>query len=241
MRPVAFLLSTLLAAALAAAPARAQALRVSDVVDGFEKTVFGAEYAGPLGFTQTYMRRFEGPVRAVVIDRSRKRGRKRTVVNFLRYLDAKIRPLDLRVVSDPARANLVVYVVDRKDYATTVRDRVFRSRFATVRGRCVVRSQFTRAGLSRSSTVIVSDEGDALFNRCMAEEIMQALGPLNDDTSLGRSMFNDASRYTAPQRFDLLILRMLYDRRLRSGMTLAQARPLLPDLARRAMRAIPPR
>ena len=234
-------LAVILLAVLACLPAQAQVLRVADVVDGFEKTVFGAEYAGPLGFTQTYMRRFEGPVRAAIVDRSRRRGRTRKVANFLAYLDAVIGPLEIRRVRDPAKANLVIYIVDRRDYATTVRNDVFRSRFATVRGRCVVRSQFTRAGLSKSAAVIVSDEGDALFDRCMAEEIMQALGPLNDDASLPRSMFNDASRYTAPQRFDLLILRMLYDRRLRSGMTLEQVRPLLPSLARRAMRAIPSR
>ena len=233
-------LAALLVLLVAALPARGQTLRVADVIDGFERTVFGAEFAGPLGLAPAYLRRFEGPVRAAIIDTSRKRGRTRTVANFLSYLDGTIGPLRIDLVSDPARANLRIYIVDRRDYANTVRNRVFRSRFATVRGRCVVRSQFTRAGLSSSAAVIVSDEGNALFRRCMAEEIMQALGPLNDDASLSRSMFNDASRYTAPQRFDLLILRMLYDPRIRSGMTLAQVRPLLPALARRAMRAIPP-
>ena len=230
---------------LLAWPAQAQVLPVREVADGFAKTVFGAEFGGggigeALGLAPTYLRRFEGPVRAAIIDTSRRRGRTRTVANFLRYLDAKVAPLRLSIVRDPARANLRIYVVDRKDYAATVRDKVFRSRFATVRGKCVVRSQFTRAGISESAAVIVSDEGDALFRRCMAEEVMQALGPLNDDASLRRSMFNDNSRFTAPQRFDLLILRMLYDPSVRSGMTLDALRPRLPALARRAMRAIPP-
>ena len=222
------------------APAHAQVLRVDDVVDGFTKTVFGAEYGGPLGLTPNYLRRFERPVRAAVIDTSRRRGRKTTVLNFLRYLDRRIGPLAIRIVDDPAQANLRIYVVDRKDYASVLREKVFRSRFATVRGRCVVRSQFTRSGISSSDAVIVSDEGDALFRRCMAEEIMQALGPLNDDASLRRSMFNDESRFTAPQRFDLLILRMLYDPSVKSGMTLEAIRPRLRALARRAMRAVGP-
>ena len=227
-------------ALLPAAPARAQVLNVAGVVDGFARTVFGAEYGGAFGFTPSYLRRFEGTVRAAIVDTSRRRGRTRTVRRFLRWLDTMIGPLRIRIVSDPARANLVVYIVDRKDYALVVRNKVFRSPSATVRGRCVVRSQFTRSGISRSAAVIVSDEGEALFLRCMAEEIMQALGPLNDDAGLSRSMFNDRTRYTRPQRFDLLILRMLYDPSIRSGMTLDGLRPRLPRLARRAMREIKP-
>ena len=241
MRFAVLLLALLAGASLGSPPAQAQVFAVREVVDGFVKTVFGAEYGGALGLGEPYMRRFERPVRAAVVDTSRKRGRKREVIGFLRWLDRRIGPLSIRVVSDPATADLRVYVVDRKDYVVTVRNEVYGSRFATVRGRCVVRSQFSRAGIARSAAVIVSDEGERLFRRCMAEEIMQALGPLNDDPSLGRSMFNDDSPYSRPQRFDLLILRMLYDPSVRSGMTLSELRPRLPALARRAMKAIPPR
>ena len=232
----------LLGALLLAWPAAAQAQRLSvdAVADGFRKTVFGVEYGGPFGLRAPYMRRFERPVDVYVRSTARKRGRRARVVSFLRYLDSTVGPLRIRITNDPAAADLAVYVVDRKDYATTVRNDVFRSRFTPVRGRCVVRSQFTRDGISRSSAVIVSDEGEALFRRCMAEEIMQALGPLRDDPSLGRSMFNDRTRFTAPQRFDLLILRVLYDPRLQSGMTQDEVEPLLRPLVRRAMRAIPP-
>ena len=220
------------------APAQAQSFAPAQLVDGFERTVFGSEYGL---FSQPYLRRFENPVRVHVDTRTRILWAGPEARSFVRWLSAQVPNLELELVDDPGRADLRIHLVDRADYAETVRAKVYGTPFATVRGRCLVRATFTRSGLSRADAVIVADEGEALMRRCMAEEIMQGLGPLNDDRSLARSMFNDTTPYTRVQRFDLLLLAMLYDPRLKSGMTPDEARPLLADIARTALRDVPSR
>ena len=204
------------------------------VADGFEKTVFRSEYPG-LAFGAPYVRKFRGEVRVWVSSTGR-RDRRRTVERFARSLAARVRGLRVRIVASEREANFRVFVVDRRQYARTVRLRVYRNSSAPVRGRCMVRSLFSRSGIRRSDAVIVGDEGERLFRRCMAEEFMQGLGPLNDDTSLRHSMFNDRTRFTRPTRFDIAILNALYDRRIRNGMSLLEARRVLPRVAREALR-----
>ena len=84
-------------------------------------------------------------------------------------------------------------------------------------GKCLVRVVSTSAGISRSDAVIVADEGEFLFHRCMVEEILQGLGPVNDDRSLGESVFNDMSRHATFTDFDRHILNMLYHPADRAG------------------------
>lgn len=206
------------------------------LIDGFNKTVFGSEYSGA-PFGSSYVRKFSGPVRFYIRSRAGLQ-RKRQVTRFVRRLERLIAGLDVRVVNSERRANFVVHIVNRRDYVTTVRRDVFGSGSARVRGRCMVRSVYSRRGISRSDAVIVADEGNALFKRCMTEEILQGLGPLNDDRSLRFSMFNDNTRFTTFRRFDRLILNMLYDRRIRNGATPGEVSRLLPVVTRDVQRRI---
>jgi hypothetical protein len=141
-------------------------------------------------------------------------------------------------VQSPERANFHVYVVDRRDYNATVREKVYRNSTAATPGKCLVRSVFSRNGIQRSDAVIVSDQGEALFERCMAEEVLQGLGPLNEDATLTESMFNDSTRHTRFTLFDRIILNMLYDRRIANGATRQSVQPLLPAILRDVKRRI---
>lgn len=208
----------------------------SSLIDGFEKTVFGSEYSGILP-SRNYIRKFDGPVRFHIraggFDR-----RKQRVTRFLRSLDRLIAGLKVKIVSREEDANFVVHIVRRKDYARTVSEKVYNGRPATVRGRCMVRAVYSRRGISRSDAVIVADEGEALFKRCMTEEILQGLGPLNDDRSLKASMFNDTTGYTSFRRFDRILLNMLYDKRIEIGASPKVVAPLLPLVVRDVKRRI---
>jgi hypothetical protein len=219
-------LSIATAITLSAQPARAAS--DAEIIRGFNLTVFGAEYS-PMGFQSNYVRKFNGTVR-FYIDNKASRDRRAEVGAFIKSLNKSIRNFRAELVESPARANFIVHVVDRKDYAATVRSKVYRSQDASTPGKCLVRSVFSRAGISRSDAVIVSDEGEALFDRCKAEEILQGLGPLNEHPTLMESMFNDRTRHTAFTRFDRLILNMLYDKRIRNGASPEMVQPLLPAI-----------
>ena len=229
-------LRTLMMLVLLAVPFRAYAVTDAAVIDGFNKTVFDSEYAGfTLG--RSYVRKFTGPVRVYVRSTASAAKRARTQ-RFVRSLNQLIGGINVRVVNSEKKANFVVHLVRRREYASTVRNRVFKRRGVPVRGLCMVRSKFTREGITRSDAVIVLDEGEKLFKRCMTEEILQGLGPLNDDKSLSQSMFNDRTRFTTFRRFDRLILNMLYDRRIKPGMSRGEAKALLPNVLRRVRRRL---
>lgn len=63
---------------------------------------------------------------------------------------------------------------------------------------------------------------------CFYEEITQALGPRNDLLHLSGSIFNDENAHVRPTRFDLLILKALYDPRLRPRDRRAAVERALP-------------
>jgi len=72
---------------------------------------------------------------------------------------------------------------------------------------------------------------------CVNEEMSQAMGLPNDSPEARPSLFNDSLEFALLTQHDAILLRMLYDPRLRPGMTADEARPLLPAIARDAQAA----
>jgi Protein of unknown function (DUF2927) len=202
----------------------------ADLTDGFQRTVFGSEYPS-WGWQSNIVKKFTKPVRVYVDDRSGTR-RGEDVERFVRSLPRLIEGLQIGTVAAPTEANFRVFVIDRKDYRTVVAREVYgrpSSTFAP--GRCLVRVVSTAGGIVRSDAVIVADEGDVLFRRCTVEEVLQGLGPINDDGTLSESVFNDHSRQTTFTSFDRHLLNMLYDPRIRPGMSRAAVSSVLPAVA----------
>jgi hypothetical protein len=228
MRRAPAAVTALLFVALSATPGRA--FSDAQLIDGFNRTVFGSEY--PSWGWQAYMvKKFAGPVRFAIIDRSAAR-RGGEVAQFVRSLPGLIRGLDARLVENGSRANFRIFVVDRAQYRDVVANEIYnRPSSAFAPGKCLVRVISGRNGISRSDAVIVADEGEFLFRRCMTEEVLQGLGPVNDDPSLPESVFNDTSRNADFTRFDRHILNMLYHPALRPGMTKIETRRILPEVA----------
>ena len=206
----------------------AQAANNIQIIDGFNKTVFGAEYS-PFGIQTKYIRKFRGTVRFHLINKSSK-NRLSRVRSFIFGLNRQIKGLKTEIVSSRIKANFSVYIVDRKDYVSTVKKSIYGNERAKAPGKCFVRSVFTTNGIVRSDAIIVSDEGESLFRRCMIEEVLQGLGPLNEHTSLHESMFNDRSKHISFTKFDRYILNMLYDPRLKVGMPMSKVQSLLPQV-----------
>lgn len=66
---------------------------------------------------------------------------------------------------------------------------------------------------------------------CIHEELAQGMGLANDSPDARPSIFNDDEEFALLTRHDELLLRMLYDRRLRPGMTEAEATPIVQQIA----------
>lgn len=192
----------------------------SELRAGFYETVFGAEFAS-WGWQSNHVKKYTRPVR-VYIDNRATIDRRAAVSAFVRSLPRTIKGLDISVVNNPKQANFTVYVVDRNQYKSVVRNDVYKNRKMRVPGRCLVRVLSRRSGIRRSDAVIVSDEGEFVFNRCLIEEVLQGLGPVNDSPLLQFSVFNDTSDLEAFTAYDQHLLNILYDPRIKPGMNKKQ-------------------
>ncbi len=94
------------------------------------------------------------------------------------------------------------------------------------------------ANTFEAALILVKAEQRGLMRlSCIHEEMAQALGLANDSFSARPSIFNDDEEFALLTLHDEVLLRMLYDKRLRPGMTAKEARPLLPQIAADAMKA----
>jgi Protein of unknown function (DUF2927) len=94
-------------------------------------------------------------------------------------------------------------------------------------------SEGNSGAYTRAFAVIRAEHPDLLRLSCLHEEIAQGLGLANDSPRARPSIFNDDEEFALLTDQDELMLRILYSRELRPGMTLDEARPIVRTLASR--------
>lgn len=202
-----------------------------DLAHGFLGTVFGSEMSSA---GRGIVKKFDGPVRFEVVNRAVV-DHSRDVAGFVGQLPRKIAGLDARLAVPGEQANFRVVVVDPGAYVQEARAQGLGGLFKPVHGLCNVRITFSDGAIRQATAVIVANER---FARCLVEEILQGLGPINDDERLVHSVFNDRSGHSRLTAFDRAIVTMLYDPRLSHGMTKTEAMAILPDLIARARQVV---
>jgi len=228
------LLMTLLApmAAVRAAPPTpdevANAFTDEEIIEGFMGTVFGAE--AQQATDADIVRKFVRPIGVLIVNRAAV-DRTPQVAKFIATLNKVVDNLRIRVVKREEDASLIVYLLERSAYSSTIRETLpagFDTTFM-VTNHCSGVASGTSDGILKSATVFIpTTEGWRHVRHCMVEEITQVLGPVNDDEALPNSIFNDYSDVPGFGIFDWFILNTLYDRRIKPGMSPDEARKLLP-------------
>ena len=66
---------------------------------------------------------------------------------------------------------------------------------------------------------------------CIHEEIAQSLGLTNDSHLARPSVFNDDDEFATLTKFDEILLQILYDHRLNSGISKREASQLVRQIA----------
>jgi Protein of unknown function (DUF2927) len=96
-------------------------------------------------------------------------------------------------------------------------------------------SEGSTGAYTRAFAVIRAEHPDLLRLSCLHEELAQGLGLPNDSPRARPSIFNDDEEFALLTDHDELLLRMLYSRDLRPGMTPDEAWPIVESLARRLL------
>jgi DUF2927 family protein len=203
----------------------------SEITDGFFKTAFGAEYQ--LAGRVDRIRKYDAPVR-VFADGNRL-DRKAQLAGIVADIAARVQHLDIAMAETSDSANIVVKLVRDRDLYRTISTFYGSERAREIRSsldpQCL--SGFRKNEkfeIEHSDVILTVDNGDFIFFDCGYEELLQSLGPINDTSSVPWTMFNDNVSMGFFDVYDQYILNVLYDPRVRPGMTVAEVKAVLPEV-----------
>jgi len=203
-----------------------------EIRDGFFKIAFNAELQ--LGAPAERVRKFDEPVR-IFLDSKSVPDRRAEIEAVIADIRARVNHLDVAVTNDREAANFVVRLIAARDL-----DRTIRSLYGRAKARRIQQAltpqclsgigKDRRYRIRRAEVILPVDAGDFTFYDCAYEELLQALGAINDDRSVPWTMFNDDVQMGFFDVYDQYLLNILYDPRLRPGMTKQEVTALLPDV-----------
>jgi Protein of unknown function (DUF2927) len=203
----------------------------SEIIEGFFKTAFGAEYH--LAGRVDRIRKYNAPIR-VFADGSRA-DRKAQLARVVADIAAKVQHIDIAMAPTGEDANVVVKLVRDRDLYHTIASFYGSERANEIKTsldpQCLSgfrkNEQFE---IEHSDVILTVDNGDFVFLDCAYEEVLQSLGPINDTSTVPWTMFNDNVSMGFFDVYDQYILNLLYDPRIKSGMTVGEVREVLPEV-----------
>ena len=131
------------------------------------------------------------------------------------------------------RNNAVFQLTDRGALGPAVGSMVMRWR-DTEREKCLglISVDPVSSAIAKADILIKDELPSRIRDACIVEEIVQSLGLMNDDPRARPSIFNDSQEFLDLTSHDEFLLRILYDSRVRPGMTLREMRPLVDQIIR---------
>jgi hypothetical protein len=203
-----------------------------EIKDGFFKIAFSAELQ--LGAPAERIRKFDEPVRIFVVSKGLP-DRRPEIAAIVADIRARVNHLDVATTDDRQAANFTVTLVAKRDLRRTIRalygsDRATRIQ-QSLTPQCLSGiGKDKRYRIRRAEVILPVDAGEFTFYDCAYEELLQALGAINDDRSVPWTMFNDDVQMGFFDVYDQYLLNILYDPRIRPGMTKEEINELLPEV-----------
>jgi hypothetical protein len=204
----------------------------NEIIDGFLKTAFGAEYH--LAGRVDRIRKYQMPVR-IFIDGSGRTDRHMQIGKVVTDIATHVQHLDIAMANRRDDANAIITLVRDRDLQKTITAFYGAEKAKEIRDsldpQCL--SGFRKNEnyeIQRSDVILTVDNGDFVFLDCAYEELLQSLGPINDTDSVPWTMFNDEVSMGFFDVYDQYILNILYDPRIKAGMTVDDVRGQLPEV-----------
>jgi hypothetical protein len=201
-----------------------------EIREGFFKIAFGAELQ--IDTPADRVRKFDEPVRIFVEGTP---DRRRELAGVVADIRSRINHLDIAITNDRHAANFTVRLVPERKLKATIR-----ALYGNDRAKQIQRAlnpqclsgigKDERFRISRAEVILPIDAGDFTFYDCAYEELLQALGAINDDASVPWTMFNDDVQMGFFDVYDQYLLNILYDPRIQPGMTRDEVDAVLPDI-----------
>jgi hypothetical protein len=244
-KPIVMALAALLPAGIGNGPAKAENPDISsrrasertdftndEIRDGFFKIALHPELQ--LGQPAERVRKFDEPVR-IFLDNKGSPDRRSEIAAVVDDIRSRVDHLDVGITNDRRAANFVVTLVSGRDFSGTIRSLYGRERAKQIEQSLAPQclsgiGKDKRFRIRRAEVILPVDAGEFTFFDCAYEELLQALGAINDDRSVPWTMFNDDVQMGFFDIYDQYLLNILYDPRICAGMTKEEVDAVLPDV-----------
>lgn len=212
----------------------------------FNEYVDDSDFQRPQSTIST-LRRWEGPIRMSVefgdLVAPDKRARDLATVSAYAARLSRLTGVPITMTDqNPNFRVLFLYEEERRAYGDTLRQLIPSISEATVRTfenlppdqLCVVIGTFElgRSNYNKAIALIRAEHPSLMRTACIHEELAQGMGLANDSPQARPSIFNDDEEFALLTTHDELLLQMLYDPRLQTGMDAATAAPIARQIAR---------
>lgn len=220
------------ATAFRGAPAEYTRFTPAELTRGVLALAFGSDLH--VGAPTTGLRRFDHPIRARVLGGGSV-DRKAAMERVLREFAAKVPQLQLAVVPDVEKADIEVRLIDEKEFASALRAafgaRVANDFIKRTDPQCMTSVTSGPDGaIDHAISFVIVDRGTDVFLDCAYHEPLHAFGLSNHDQHNPWTTLNQNRMVGYLTVYDRTLLTLLYDPRIRPGMSKAQARRVLPAM-----------
>jgi hypothetical protein len=205
-----------------------------ELMRGFLALAFGSDLR--IGEAPRGIRRFDHPIRAAVsaggsVDRTAAMRR------VLEEYAAKVPHLRLSIVPSAAQADIDVRLIDEKDFTAALTAafgaKIARTFVRRTNPQCMTSVKSgANGGIVRAVSFVIVDKGDDVFFDCAYHELLHAFGLSNHDPRNRWTTLNQNRMVGYLTVYDRALLTLLYDPRIKPGMTPREVRARLPRLIR---------
>jgi DUF2927 family protein len=213
------------------APPQYTRFSTAELERGFLALAFGSDLR--IGARPTGIRRFDHPISAHVTGGGavdRRAAMSRAIGDYARAVPG----LHLSETS-AGSADIELRLIDEKDFQSALQA-AFGAKIASTfvsrtDPQCMTSVKSTADGkIVHSISFIIVDKGDEVFLDCAYHELLHAFGLSNHDQHNPWTTLNQKRMVGYLTVYDRALLTLLYDPRISPGMTVRQARAVLPGI-----------
>lgn len=213
------------------APPQYTRFSTAELMRGFMALSFGSDLL--IGRRPKGIHRFDHPIHARVIS-SGSVDRAQAMQAILAEYGRSVPNLRLSVDGD-APADIEVRLIDEKNFQAALEAafgrKIARTFVARTDPQCMTSVKSNAEGeVIHSMSLVIVDKGEAVFRDCAYHELLHAFGLPNHDQGNPFTTLNQTRMVGYLSVYDRALLTLLYDPRVRPGMTPPQARALLPGV-----------
>ncbi len=200
------------------------------IINSFNEVALGSEY----GSAALTVRKWNKPIRIYVEHQVKDSQLHDELLNAHISDLQNITKLDIKRVSNSRQANIRYYFTSQKKLPALVKSVSGKSSVKYLRNSvCMATMRANHSGSISSAVVYIPVDQARMHAKlvsCIVEELTQVLGLPRDSDEVFPSIFNDHSFNDGLTGLDIVLLKILYHRQIKSGMRQGKLRPVLTHI-----------